>query len=65
MEVQVPICVCGFSVYCNSNTSSLGFGEGVQEGDGPLLVWLLYGEFNMQGQWSLSIGAFCPNFPWV
>ena len=35
MEVQVPISVCGFSIYCNCYTFSLGFWEGVPEGDAP------------------------------
>ena len=63
MKIQVPVSVCGFSVYCDCNMSPLGFGEGVQEGDAPpphwaALWWILCG-----GQWSLSIGAFLSQLP--
>ena len=47
MEIQVPVSVCGFSVYCDCNTPPLGFGKGVQEGDALLLIGLLYGEFTV------------------
>ena len=63
MEVQVPISVCGFSVYCNCNAFSLGFWEGVQEGDAPLLIRLFYGELLYGGQWKFKYWSILSRLP--
>ena len=64
MEVQVPISVCGFSVYCNPLYLLPGvLGKVSRKGMPPSSLGCFYGETLYGGQWSLSIGAFCPEFP--
>ena len=45
VEVQIPVCVSWLSVDCYHYVFSLRLGEGVQEGNATLSVWLFYGEF--------------------
>ena len=43
VPLQILVCMCGFPVYSNGHrTISLWFDNSVQEGDGPILLVVLY-----------------------